>query len=858
MALQNVEANITLDLYNHDTTPATVKAIQLDSQTRYVAAMLQNVGVQYDVDSEATIQLIVVRPDNVGVQIPGETFEYGEEGAQSLGPYAELTQVALAVSGKMRGQFKITSGTQILRTEIFAINNGVALDASTDEWADEYDGYNLEEMATSIETNTADIASLEADVSQIKEDFRDLDAEVNGTQSGESVDLAQSATWTDGYFIQWNTGRMVDASSGSFATIPVNNVSHISGYTRGGLETTRGIAFCKADGTWISGDYNAGGSSYDWNYSLDVPSDAEIVKISCTVSYKDGFTCVGTLKGSGGLVDELNNVNNKIGSIDSLNTENKSNLVAAINEVYSKASEEKTPDGYDSLRLDVSGIENAIGYKYDEQFFTFSEKTDGYYWIKSGNEVKKSAVSGMTAYAKVFVPAGTYFCARISGANTFIQNANDPTDIKTRNLLTANTDGSYTIDYDFYIYASHTISDGAEGYWATTTLTGGAPVEGRYNVSDDVSMIENGNTVSYTGSWNQTRLGDFKQGTYWKIKLVSYGQTSAIEFKGLPDATDASTNDTLFTLKAGQEILWSPLKNYEAIRYGANGSCTIEINDCTSIYDKLERKAFYCGANREYTKLIDAISAAEMYMGAILYVDAGTYDLVQEFGDDYFAGIATEAMPGIVLKNRIHIVFSPNSRVVCHYEGNNDKVLTNFSPFNCGQFGFTLENLNLDSSRTRYAIHDERNGGTEQCLSRYINCNVKQDNSQNATWGSYCCIGGGLGANHEVMIENCTFESVARDGTVVHGTVSYHPSNKASTDFACELVVKDNYFVTGTLEISGSRTDAVNDTTVIVTNNSFEYHAANAESGIYYSGNPTYQGSHYNIRSWNNEIRQTA
>ena len=174
MALQNVEANITLDLYNHDTTPATVKAIQLDSQTRYVAAMLQNVGMQYDVDSGATVQLIVVRPDNVGVQITGETFEYGEEGAQFLGPYAELTQVALAVSGKMRGQFKITSGTQILRTEIFAINNGVALDASTDEWADEYDGYNLEEMATSIETNTADIASLEADVSQLKEGLSDI------------------------------------------------------------------------------------------------------------------------------------------------------------------------------------------------------------------------------------------------------------------------------------------------------------------------------------------------------------------------------------------------------------------------------------------------------------------------------------------------------------------------------------------------------------------------------------------------------------------------------------------------------------------------------------------------------------
>lgn len=175
MALQNVEANITLDLYNHDTTPATVKAIQLDSETRYVAARLQNVGVQYDVDSGATVQLIVVRPDKVGVQITGTTFTYGDEGAQFLGTYAELTQVALAVSGKMRGQFKITSGDQILRTEIFAINNGEALDASTDEWAGEYDGYDLAEMAASIETNTDDIAALEADVEQIKEDLSEYE-----------------------------------------------------------------------------------------------------------------------------------------------------------------------------------------------------------------------------------------------------------------------------------------------------------------------------------------------------------------------------------------------------------------------------------------------------------------------------------------------------------------------------------------------------------------------------------------------------------------------------------------------------------------------------------------------------------
>ena len=243
MALQNVEANITLDLYNHDTTPATVKAIQLDSETRYVAARLQNVGVQYDVDSEATVQLIVVRPDKVGVQITGTTFTYGDESSEYLGPYAELTQVALAVSGKMRGQFKITSGDQILRTEIFAISNGEALDASTDEWADEYDGYNLEEMATSIETNTADIATLEADVSQIKEDFTDMvnSACVTDSASGSVAHFVDGADNVPMKSVKVN---IAPVQSGSGDPSPSND-RPISGWDS--VKVTRnGRNFCKS------------------------------------------------------------------------------------------------------------------------------------------------------------------------------------------------------------------------------------------------------------------------------------------------------------------------------------------------------------------------------------------------------------------------------------------------------------------------------------------------------------------------------------------------------------------------------------------------------------------------------------
>lgn len=183
MALQNIEANITLDLYNHDTTPTTIKAIQLDSETRYVAARLQNMGAQYDVDSGATIQLTVIRPDKVGVQITGTTFTYGDEGAQYLGPYAELTLVALAVSGKLLGQFKITSGTQILRTEIFTISAGVALDASTDEWAGEYDGYNLDELVQTVNDSNAKVDAMEDDVSELKSGFSELPKVVTPEES---------------------------------------------------------------------------------------------------------------------------------------------------------------------------------------------------------------------------------------------------------------------------------------------------------------------------------------------------------------------------------------------------------------------------------------------------------------------------------------------------------------------------------------------------------------------------------------------------------------------------------------------------------------------------------------------------
>lgn len=140
MALELLETNIVLDVYDHDGTRPSIKSIALDDNTRYVFARLTYQGGLYDIGSDTTVELVIIRPDKVGVQVAGEAKEIqiGQEDESVVtiyGAYAELDQPAIAVAGTLLGQFVITSGDQILRTQIFTVNNGEALDA--DEWVTE-------------------------------------------------------------------------------------------------------------------------------------------------------------------------------------------------------------------------------------------------------------------------------------------------------------------------------------------------------------------------------------------------------------------------------------------------------------------------------------------------------------------------------------------------------------------------------------------------------------------------------------------------------------------------------------------------------------------------------------------------
>lgn len=187
----------------------------------------------------------------------------------------------------------------------------------------------------------------------------------------------------------------------------------------------------------------------------------------------------------------------------------------------------------------------------------------------------------------------------------------------------------------------------------------------------------------------------------------------------------------------------------------------------------------------DFDKLTDAINYATLFMDSIVYVGDGTWDLIAEFGGGL--NNISSSNWGLYLGNRVHVIFSSNSKVTANYTGSNTNVLRYFSPFNTGKYGFTLENATIEASRCRYCVHDERGEETDHYESHYINCSMLMDNSNNEAWTTAQCIGGGLGRSGYIDIDGCVFDS-----NMWGGIVSYH--NCAYANSKSNINLHNSYF----------------------------------------------------------------
>ena len=228
---------------------------------------------------------------------------------------------------------------------------------------------------------------------------------------------------------------------------------------------------------------------------------------------------------------------------------------------------------------------------------------------------------------------------------------------------------------------------------------------------------------------------------------------------------------------------------------------------------QFEPRTFYVGANRQFTKLKDGIEYASQFPNALLIVDDGTYDLVSEYGQDYLDNNTSDK--GLKLKNGLHIKFSSGSKVTFHYTGDNSFIHTQFSPFNTSVYGGTLENLTLECSNCRYAVHDDRGFTTDRYINKFINCVMSLDNSNNPDWTNPQNIGGGLGKDGLVEIVGCVFNNA----------VTYH-NNEANVESKSKVIIKDCYLQSNGIIINGYGS-STEKSVFIITNTHVDYISVN-------------------------------
>ena len=361
-----------------------------------------------------------------------------------------------------------------------------------------------------------------------------------------------------------------------------------------------------------------------------------------------------------------------------------------------------------------------------------------------------------------------------------------------------------------------------------------------------------GDTEYFTTEGYVTHQYAFEEGRFYKFTLISNLSSTVNVNADIKDSNN-NTIKTIYLRSIGDQNIWSCNSNDAvAIRWGSASASVVSVNDMSGIEEN--GRVFWCGPTRELSTLKAGIEEATKYMNATLYVDPGTYDLVDEFGTDFFDNLdaGTGVHAGLKLKNGIHIIFSPNSKVISHYTGSNQYAQSYYSPFNTEQYGFTIENLTIEASRCRYVFHDERDGATELCRSIYKNCSMLIDNSENDYWENVSPIGGGLGSNHEVLVENCIINGIGV--TTPRSAISYHCSNDTSNpDYKARITIKDCYMIKGTVVLDMYRQDGAKKTPVIVTNCSMPTVAGAESNGLVYG--PNFNQNVVEIYAWNNQIR---
>ena len=311
----------------------------------------------------------------------------------------------------------------------------------------------------------------------------------------------------------------------------------------------------------------------------------------------------------------------------------------------------------------------------------------------------------------------------------------------------------------------------------------------------DLSLIPFSETINFANAGSKTIPVSFLAGDSCNISVTISGTTTDSGQKNLQVYDGDNTRLAIYYGSTEEKLVFNTDTTSLKFVVSRTGTWTdFAVSIVISKASTTELQHVYYvekDGTGDFTKLVDAIAVAETYEGSVVYVGAGTWDILSELGDTYLNAVSSNPSTwGVELKNNIHLIFSTQTVVTANYTGTNENVMKYLSVFNSGEKGFTLENCTIRSSKIRYCVHDDRGSMTTPYRNRYINCDMYHDNSGNTAFGGWQCIGGGFGYNGDITIDGCYFDA-SNQYANTGGVVSFH--NSAQANAQSKLTIKNSY-----------------------------------------------------------------
>lgn len=466
-------------------------------------------------------------------------------------------------------------------------------------------------------------------------------------------------------------------------------------------------------------------------------------------------------------------------------------MVPLVDSTLTKPGE--AADSYETglIRDDLNYYKDAFGASI--QYADATHFDNGYrYNLSSQNVFSKVGADGYATLAITGLKAGTYYFNYTYDAFCIIEKIADGTyeklQARTGSSNTAIAGGrNTTIDYDFNIYITRRATWTENTLWCNNALPS-SYVFGIYSLPFLDYTLSTKSTL-ITSSNYATLLPDLDEAEKNRVYLMVFTNGSTSIPANYPFTSWKGTTATLITFGSANSSGISQMLFLDGYIFTRRKNSATTWN---SWYTSTNRVfTVDKNGNGDYTSLKDCCADAINYSNATIYVNAGTYDLIEEFGSDYFANLgSSDDRAGIQLGNGMHLVFSSQAKVVCHYTGDNNNVDRYFSPFNSKNGSFVLENATIEASRVRYCVHDEHTTNTNRYTSEYKNCHMTIDNTASAVWTNAQCIGGGLGTNGEIIVKDCYF--YGEGSTQNQGVVSYHNCSTAGSK--SRIIVEGCYF----------------------------------------------------------------